>query len=91
MPPIIQLETPRLILRPLQLDDAEQSDRLFPQWDIVKYLNAGVPWPYPENLTLARYRDVILPAIERGEEWHWTLRLKEFSGIPHRQDQPSSR
>lgn len=35
------------------------------------------PWPYPQNQTLPRYRDVILPAIERGEEWHWTLRLKE--------------
>jgi len=77
MSPITQLETKRLILRPLQLDDAEQADRLFPQWDIVKYLNAAVPWPYPEDLTLPRYRDVILPAIERGEEWHWTLRLKE--------------
>jgi hypothetical protein len=43
MSPIIQLETKRLVLRPLQLDDAEQTDRLFPQWDIVKYLNAGVP------------------------------------------------
>ena len=77
MSPIIQLETKRLILRPLQLDDAEQTDRLFPQWDIVIYLNAAVPWPSPENLSLPRYRDVILPAIERGEEWHWTLRLRE--------------
>ena len=23
------------------------------------------------------YRNDILPAIERGEQWHWTLRLKE--------------
>jgi len=23
------------------------------------------------------YRDVALPSIVRGEEWHWTLRLKE--------------
>jgi [ribosomal protein S5]-alanine N-acetyltransferase len=77
MSPIIQLETKRLILRPLQLDDAEQTELLFPHWDIVKYLNAAVPWPYPENQVLPRYRDVILPAIERGEEWHWTLRLKD--------------
>jgi len=77
MSPITQLETKRLILRPLQPDDAEQTERLFPHWEIVKYLNAVVPWPYPENLTLSRYRDVLLPAMERGEEWHWTLRLKE--------------
>jgi RimJ/RimL family protein N-acetyltransferase len=71
------LETKRLILRPLQLDDAEQTQRLFAQWEIVKYLNAQVPWPFPENLAFAHYRDAILPAMERGEEWHWSLRLKE--------------
>ena len=64
-------------MRPLQLVDAEQTERLFPQWEIVRFLNAGVPWPYPENQVFPHYRDVILPAIERGEEWHWTLRLKD--------------
>lgn len=74
---IVELETKRLFLRPLQLADAEQTERLFPQWDVVKFLNAAVPWPYPKKQVLPRYRDVILPAIERGEEWHWSLRLKE--------------
>jgi RimJ/RimL family protein N-acetyltransferase len=71
------LHTKRLLLRPLQLEDAKDAERLFPQWDIVKYLTAGVPWPFPKGLALRNYRDVILPAIERGEEWHWSLRLKE--------------
>jgi hypothetical protein len=31
------LETPRLLLRPLQLEDAEQTQALFPQWGIVRY------------------------------------------------------
>lgn len=74
---IVELETKRLFLRPLQLADAEQTERLFPQWDVVKFLNAAVPWPYPKKQVLPRYRDVILPAIERGEEWHRSLRLKE--------------
>jgi [ribosomal protein S5]-alanine N-acetyltransferase len=74
---IVQLETKRLFLRPLQLADAEEAERLFPQWEIVKFLNAGVPWPWPKGLALRQYRDVILPAMERGEEWHWSLRLKE--------------
>lgn len=26
------------------------------------------------------YRDVALPAIERGDEWHWSLRLKSQPG-----------
>ena len=72
-----ELQTNRLILRPLQLADAEQTQRLFPRWEIVKLLTAKVPWPYPEGRALESYRDRILPAIERGEEWHWTLRLKQ--------------
>jgi len=74
---IVPLETKRLFLRPLRLDDAADAEELFPQWEIVKFLNAGVPWPWPKGLAFGQYRDVILPAIERGEEWHWSLRLKE--------------
>jgi len=73
---LAQLTTERLILRPLQLSDADQAQRLFPQWEIVKYLNAKVPWPFPADGVLTFYRDVSFPAIERGDEWHWTLRLK---------------
>jgi RimJ/RimL family protein N-acetyltransferase len=71
-----QLTTERLILRPLQLSDADQAQRLFPNWEIVKYLNAKVPWPFPTDGVLSFYRNVSLPSIERGDEWHWTLRLK---------------
>ncbi len=74
------LETPRLILRPLALEDAEQIQQIFPQWEIVKYLNAVVPWPYPPDGALSYIRDRALPAIARGEEWHWTLRRKEEPG-----------
>ena len=74
---IVPLQTKCLFLRPLQLADAADAEDLFPQWEIVKFLNAGIPWPWPKGLALRRYRDVILPAMERGEEWHWSLRLKE--------------
>jgi RimJ/RimL family protein N-acetyltransferase len=70
------LETKRLFLHPLQLEDAVQTQRLFPQWDIVKYLTTQIPWPYPEDGALTYLRDVALPAVERGEQWHWTLRLR---------------
>jgi RimJ/RimL family protein N-acetyltransferase len=69
------LETPRLILRPLSLADAEQVQRIFPHWEVVRYLT-GVPWPYPADGALTYYRDFALPAMEQEEEWHWTLRLK---------------
>jgi ribosomal-protein-alanine N-acetyltransferase len=70
------LETERLLLQPLRLSDADQTQRLFPSWEIVRFLNASVPWPYPADGAFTYYRDVSLPAIEQGVEWHWTLRLK---------------
>ena len=74
------LDTERLLLRPLQLEDAEQVQRIFPQWEIVQHLNARVPWPYPPDGVYTHYRDVCLPSIERGDEWDWTLRLKSAPG-----------
>jgi [ribosomal protein S5]-alanine N-acetyltransferase len=71
-----ELETKRLILRPLEMADADQMQILFPQWEIVRYLARIVPWPYPSDGALTFIRDVALPAIERGEYWQWTLRLK---------------
>lgn len=70
------LETPRLLLRPLELADAAQVQRIFPHWGVVEFLASHVPWPYPEDGALAYFRDAALPAMERGEEWHWTIRLK---------------
>ncbi len=75
-----ELETRRLLLHPLQLSDAEQAQLLFPQWEIVRYLNNRVPWPYPPDGAYTFYRDVALPAADRGEAWHWTLRLKSNPG-----------
>jgi [ribosomal protein S5]-alanine N-acetyltransferase len=71
------LSTDRLLLQPLQIDDAEQAQQLFPHWEIVQFLNTKIPWPFPADGALAYYRDVAIPAMERGEEWHWTLRLRE--------------
>ena len=61
---------------PLELKDAEQVQEVFPKWEIVRYLAAVVPWPYPPDGALRFYRDVALPAVARGDAWHWTLRLK---------------
>ncbi len=70
------LTTSRLLLPPLELDDAPQIQLLFPHWEIVRYLAAQVPWPYPADGAFRHIRDMALPAVERGEAWHWTLRLK---------------
>src|SRR6266481_235641 len=75
------LETTRLLLKPLELADAEQTQILFPQWEIVRYLDKIVPWPYPPDGAYTWYRDFAIPAMERGEEWHWTLRLKSSPAV----------
>jgi RimJ/RimL family protein N-acetyltransferase len=70
------LETARLLLRPLALADAEQIQEIFADWEVVRYLNNIVPWPYPADGALTYCRDVALPAVEHGEQWIWTLRPK---------------
>ncbi|HEV2690439.1 MAG TPA: GNAT family N-acetyltransferase [Bryobacteraceae bacterium] len=63
-------------LRPLELADAEQIQVLFPHWELVQFLAGRVPWPYPVDGALTYCRDIALPAVARGEEWNWTLRLR---------------
>lgn len=70
------LFTERLILRPLILDDAEGIQQQFPHWEVVRYLNDQVPWPYPADGARCYLEHVALPAMARGDEWHWSIRLK---------------
>lgn len=74
------MQTPRLLFEPLALEDAAQVQPLFAQWEVVKYLADVVPWPFPPDGAFVFYRDVALPAMERGDAWHWTLRRKETPG-----------
>lgn len=69
------LQTARLVLAPLQLTDAPVIQQLFPQWEVVRYLDSRVPWPYPDDGALTYIRDVALAAVAEGREWHWTIRL----------------
>ncbi|HEY7290841.1 MAG TPA: GNAT family N-acetyltransferase [Vicinamibacterales bacterium] len=70
------LETRRLLLRPLAIEDAPQIQEQFPHWDVVRYLAKVVPWPYPADGALVFLRDTALPAMARGDAWTWTIRLK---------------
>jgi RimJ/RimL family protein N-acetyltransferase len=67
------------------LEDAPQIQCLFPQWKVVKYLAAKVPWPYPPDGAEQFIRNSALPGMERGEAWHWSLRLRtdpdQFIGL----------
>ncbi len=71
------LETRRLILRPLVIEDAVATQRLFPEWEIVRFMASVVPWPYPADGAECFYREVALPASAAGQAWHWTMRLRD--------------
>ena len=79
------ITTSRLILRPLDLADADAIQDRFPRWEIVRYLASHVPWPYPTDGALTYIRDVALPAIRQGKEWHWPG-IGRFGSSRHRID-----
>ncbi|AMO50246.1 Protein N-acetyltransferase, RimJ/RimL family [Kosakonia oryzendophytica] len=71
-----RLETARLILEPLASEDAAQIQRIFPRWEIVRYLIASVPWPYPDDAAQQYVDNVALASSREGKGWYWTLRRK---------------
>ncbi|WP_226568999.1 GNAT family N-acetyltransferase [Mangrovibacter yixingensis] len=70
------LETERLLLQPLCQSDAPQIQKTFPRWEIVRYLVASIPWPYPADGAQKFLSEVALPAMEAQQAWIWSLRLK---------------
>ncbi|SEP51261.1 Protein N-acetyltransferase, RimJ/RimL family [Rhodospirillales bacterium URHD0017] len=76
LPPTPVLETERLILRPLAPADAPVIQRRFPRWEIVRYLNERVPWPYPDNGAI-RFVEICEGEMARGEKLYWSIRLKD--------------
>lgn len=71
------LTTERLLLKPLVAEDAQQIQKLYPRWEIVRYMVASVPWPYPENGAENYINNVALPDMAKGIAWFWTIRNRE--------------
>lgn len=67
------LETKRLILRPVTLDDAQAAQALFNNWEVVKYMFGAIPWPYPDNGTHEYYAEVVIPKMESGQGLSWAI------------------
>jgi RimJ/RimL family protein N-acetyltransferase len=75
-----QLETERLILRPLALSDVPAIQRYFDNWNIIRHLSTVVPWPYPADGAETFVR-IQLDKIMAGDEIHlWVLVLKGGDG-----------
>lgn len=71
-----ELTTARLLLRPLCLADADAIQRIFAQWDVVRFLADQVPWPYPDDGARQYIEQAALPAVRRGTQWHWSIRTR---------------
>jgi [ribosomal protein S5]-alanine N-acetyltransferase len=69
------LESARLVLRPIRAEDAPVIQRHFPHWDVVKHLNARVPWPYPADGAAANMIET-LGEMQRREKFQWAITLK---------------
>jgi len=72
MPPTPVLETRRLVLRPVRSKDAPVIQRRFPKWEVVRWLDAKIPWPYPAD-GAATYVAACLEEMARGEKSHWAI------------------
>ena len=70
------LSTARLVLRPLALEDVAAIQQLFPHWEVVRWLHATVPWPFPANGAETNVREC-LEKCARGERFDWAICLKE--------------
>lgn len=71
------LETERLILRPITLDDAPAKQKHFNNWNIIRFIGAVVPWPYPDDGAETFIRDYCLPKMKDEEHFYfWGLTLK---------------
>lgn len=75
LPPTPVLETERLILRPLEARDVPAVQRIFPQWGVVRWLHAEVPWPYPDDGAATNYAQCVEQRA-RGEKMFWAITLK---------------
>ncbi len=75
--PIVALETPRLRLTPLQETDAPRIQVLFPNYNVLRFINAAVPWPYPED-GASSFVEQSLLRMAAQEEYVWAIFRKDF-------------
>lgn len=69
-------ETKRLILRGIQLSDAESYEKHFVDYEVIQHLSSAVPWPYPQGGVHYFLEKIILPS-QGKDRWTWGLFLKE--------------
>lgn len=75
--PVFKLETPRLHLRPVSLEDSPSVQKYFNNWNIIKYIGAEVPWPYPNDGAKTHLKDILIK-VDLSNTYLWGIVLKEI-------------
>lgn len=69
------LSTKRLVLTPVDESMAADYERNFVDYEVVRHLSSGVPWPYPIGGILEYLKKSVVSQQGRGR-WVWGLFLK---------------
>jgi len=69
-------KTERLILKAPTEDDAPAYRQYFVDYEVIRHLSSGVPWPYPDGGVLDFMKENII-AKQGNDNWFWGLFLKE--------------
>lgn len=71
--------TNRLILKEVGIDDAPAYEKNFVDYEVIRHLGGGVPWPYPINGIVDYINNFILPN-QGKDKWVWGIYHKENPG-----------
>ncbi|RYG27849.1 N-acetyltransferase [bacterium] len=75
--PAPRFETARLILLPIGMDDAPRIQKLFANPNVLRHMNAVIPFPYPPDGAVS-FLETILPRIEAFELYAWSIVEREM-------------
>ena len=73
----MEIETPRLLLRPISMEDSPAIQKYFDNWNIIKYIGAEVPWPYPSDGATSHLTEM-LKKVESSETYFWGIVIKDM-------------
>ena len=70
-----EFTTNRLFMRGVRLEDVENYERNFANYEVIQHLSYQVPWPYPKGAVKNFLEEIIFP--EQGiKRWLWAIFLK---------------
>jgi len=75
---IPEIQTPSLLLRPLVPSDAAAIQTHFNNWNVIKYIGAEVPWPYPQN-GAESFLTELLAKVANSETYVWGLTIRQHA------------